>query len=71
MGRCGSRAIGRVFLLIIFCVAVEIGRCILLKGPAILNVALCMVVYICVVVRFGRGRGKGRFTVMLAGSLVA
>jgi len=27
----GSRAIGKVFLLIIFCVAIEIGRCILLK----------------------------------------
>ena len=48
--RFGSRAIGRVSLFIISCVAVEIGRCMLLKR-------ICH--FEC------RGKGKGRVTVML------
>ena len=73
MGEVGSRAIGRVFLLIISCVAVEICRCILLKRIRHFE---CSAVYggiynICVTVRFGRGKGKGRVTVMSPCSLVA
>jgi len=71
-GEVGSRAIGRVSLLIISCVAVEIGRCILLKRIRHFECsAVYGGIYIYATVRFGRGKGKGLVTVMPPCSLVA
>jgi hypothetical protein len=56
----GLRAICKVSLLIILFVALEIGRCILLKRIRHFECSAVYVgIYICAIVRFGRGKVKG------------